>query len=270
MTLEIVYKNTDELIPYVNNSRTHTDEQVTQLASSIKEFGFNNPVLLDGENGIIAGHGRVMAAKKLGMDRIPCVNLSHLSETQRKAYVIADNRLALSAEWDKELLALEIADLQLQEFDIDLLGFERSEISELMGEETTESESEGGGGYSTKVDTPVYTAKGEAPEITELLNSERTRTLLNKINESKISDNEKAFLIQAASRHTVFDYHLIAEYYCHASKEMQELMEDSALVIIDIDKAIQQGYVEMSHKLESIYSDSYDGTDDDEVIEDDE
>lgn len=107
----IINRKITELIPYVNNARTHSDEQILQICSSIKEFGFTNPVLIDGENGIIAGHGRLMAAKKLGMEEVPTIELSHLSEAQRKAYILADNKLALNSGWDNELLAIEFAEL---------------------------------------------------------------------------------------------------------------------------------------------------------------
>ena len=104
--LEVIYRKTSELIPYVNNARTHSDEQVAQIAASIKEFGFNAPILLDGDNGIIAGHGRLMAAKKLGLEQVPCIELKHLSEAQKKAYILADNKLALNAGWDSQLLKI--------------------------------------------------------------------------------------------------------------------------------------------------------------------
>lgn len=121
-------KKVIELIPYVNNARTHSEEQVIQIAASIKEFGFTNPVLIDGENGIIAGHGRLMAAKKLGLEEVPTIELSHLSEAQRKAYILADNKLALNSGWDNDLLAIEFAELKLLDFDLDLTGFSSEEI----------------------------------------------------------------------------------------------------------------------------------------------
>jgi site-specific DNA-methyltransferase (adenine-specific) len=130
-TLEITYKAIKDLIPYVNNSRTHSDEQVTQVASSIKEFGFTNPILLDGESGIIAGHGRLLAAKKLGMEQVPTIELSHLTDAQKKAYVIADNKLALNAGWDNEILALELKDLADLGYDLGLTGFDPDEIEAL-------------------------------------------------------------------------------------------------------------------------------------------
>ena len=131
--MEITQRKTADLIPYVNNARTHSDEQVLQIAASIKEFGFNSPVLVDGENGIIAGHGRVMAAKKLGLDEVPTIELKHLTKTQKKAYILADNRLALNSGWDNDLLALELGELSDDGFDLDLLGFDDTELS-LIGE----------------------------------------------------------------------------------------------------------------------------------------
>jgi len=124
----------DRLIPYARNSRTHSDEQVAQIASSIREFGFTNPVLIDGNDGIIAGHGRVLGARKLGMDAVPCVRLEHLTETQKRAYIIADNKLALNAGWDEEMLALEFEELRGEDFDLSLTGFDAEELDALMGE----------------------------------------------------------------------------------------------------------------------------------------
>jgi ParB-like chromosome segregation protein Spo0J len=130
---EISQVSTKDLIPYAKNARTHTDEQVAQIAASIREFGFVNPVLLKDDNTIIAGHGRVMAARKLGLDTVPAVYLSHLTDTQARAYVIADNKLALNAGWDDELLNLELGDLADDGFDLDLTGFDVGEIEGLAG-----------------------------------------------------------------------------------------------------------------------------------------
>lgn len=133
--ITIVHKPVDKLIPYINNSRTHSEEQVAQIAASIKEFGWTNPILVDGENGIIAGHGRVLAARKLGMELVPTIELKDLTDTQRKAYIIADNKLALNAGWDDEILALELGELSELGFDIDLTGFSIGEIALLNVEE---------------------------------------------------------------------------------------------------------------------------------------
>ena len=139
--LEITYLPLDGLIPYARNSRTHNDAQVAQIAASIREFGFTNPVLIDGEGGIIAGHGRVLAARKLALDVVPTILLDGLTETQRKAYVIADNKLALNAGWDDELLALELSELGEIGFDLELTGFTQDEIDALTpGEDDGEKE----------------------------------------------------------------------------------------------------------------------------------
>ena len=126
--MKIEYKKTADLIPYARNSRTHTDAQVNQIASSIREFGFRGPVLVSGDNTIIAGHGRVLAAMKLGMDEIPTVDGSDMDDIQRRMYVIADNKIALNAGWDEEVLMLEIEDLRSLGADIELLAFDPSEI----------------------------------------------------------------------------------------------------------------------------------------------
>ena len=130
--MQIEQLKVGDLIPYVNNSRTHSDEQVMQVASSIKEFGFTNPILIDDDGGIIAGHGRLMAAKKLGLDEVPCIRLGHLSEAQRKAYVIADNQLALNSGWDLDSLRVEIERLDELDFDMGLLGFDADVITKLL------------------------------------------------------------------------------------------------------------------------------------------
>ena len=128
--IAVTYKKIEDLIPYIRNSRTHSDAQIAQIAASIREFGFRNPVLVDGENGIIAGHGRVLAARKLDLKEIPTIDGSDLTETQRKAYVIADNKIALNAGWDEELLMLEIEDLRSMGADISILAFDPSEIQQ--------------------------------------------------------------------------------------------------------------------------------------------
>jgi ParB-like chromosome segregation protein Spo0J len=132
VTMKIEQLSTDTLIPYARNTRTHSEAQVAQIAGSIREFGFTNPVLIDGENGIIAGHGRVLAAQKLNLGEVPCIRLSHLTDTQRRAYIIADNKLALNAGWDEELLGLELADLREEGFDLDLTGFDGAGIEAFL------------------------------------------------------------------------------------------------------------------------------------------
>src|SRR5277367_2182253 len=137
MSLQAVAKHIEmwlleRLIPWARNPRTHSDAQVAQIAASISEFGFNNPILVDTKAGIIAGHGRLLAARKLGLTEVPVIVLDHLSESQKRAYVIADNKLAENAGWDDEMLRVEIAALQHEDFDVSLLGFEDEELARLL------------------------------------------------------------------------------------------------------------------------------------------
>lgn len=129
--LAIKYKKTTDLIGYEKNSRTHSDAQIAQLVASLREFGFTNPILIDGKNGIIAGHGRLKAALELGYDSVPTIELSELTDEQRRAYIIADNKLALNAGWDNDLLAFELQDLKDAGFDLGLTGFSDAEIKAL-------------------------------------------------------------------------------------------------------------------------------------------
>lgn len=130
--LKIKYNPTADLIPYARNSRTHSDTQVSQIAASIKEFGFTNPILVDETGGIIAGHGRVLAARKLGMDKVPTIELAGLSETQKRAYIIADNKLALNAGWDDEMLKVEFQELQDAGYELELTGFNAEELANFL------------------------------------------------------------------------------------------------------------------------------------------
>lgn len=138
MSLEITEFKPADLLAYDKNSRTHSAEQIEQICNSINEFGFTNPVLIDEDKNIIAGHGRIMAATKLKLKTVPCIILEGLSETQKKAYIIADNKLALNAGWDDELLAAELQELSDLDFDMDLIGFDEEELNELMGLEHVE------------------------------------------------------------------------------------------------------------------------------------
>ena len=135
---KLEWRSLSSLIPYARNSRTHSDEQIAQIAASIKEFGWTNPILVDGDNGIIAGHGRLSAARKLGHEEVPVIELKDLTETQRKAYIIADNRLALNAGWDNEMLTIELNDLLADGFALDILGFDPKEIDALLEPEVVE------------------------------------------------------------------------------------------------------------------------------------
>ena len=134
-TTELQLVPVSRLVPYVNNARTHSPEQITKLRSSLREFGFINPVIIDRDYGVIAGHGRILAAKEEGITEVPCVFADHLTEAQKKAYIIADNRMAMDAGWDEELLRVEIEALQAADFDPLLTGFDEKELADLFGED---------------------------------------------------------------------------------------------------------------------------------------
>jgi ParB family transcriptional regulator, chromosome partitioning protein len=131
-SLKIQYLSIDELVPYATNPRTHSEEQISQIAASIREFGFTNPILIDANQGVIAGHGRLAAAKELGLETIPCIDLSHLSDEQKRAYIIADNKLALNGGWNDELLRLELTDLKELGANLELTGFDAMELADIM------------------------------------------------------------------------------------------------------------------------------------------
>ena len=149
----------DRLIPYINNARTHSKEQVTRLASSIKEFGFINPVITDGEHGILAGHGRIMAAKQLGIKQVPCISAAYLTEAQKKAYILADNRLPMDAGWDNDLLKIEIESLQAEGFDVGITGFDEKEIADLFAADNEAQED--GFDVDEELSKPCFSKAGD-------------------------------------------------------------------------------------------------------------
>lgn len=239
--INIEYLSIDELIPYENNPRIN-DDAVEKVAESIKQFGFKVPIIVDEANIIIAGHTRLKSAKLLGLDEVPVIRAKDLSEEKVKAFRLADNKVAEYSEWDYEKLEQELNEI----LDIDMADFGFDELLEELEEESEESL------YTMKVETPIYEIKGEEPSISELVDASKTEELIARINSADIPEDVREFLIQASYRHLKFDYGKIAEYYAHADEEVQELMEDSALVIIDFNKAIEEGYVTVSSKIEAL------------------
>lgn len=246
-----------DLIPYARNSRTHSDVQVNKIASSIKEFGFLSPVLIDKDNGIIAGHGRVMAAQKLGLKEVPVLQISHLSDTQKRAYIIADNRLALDAGWDEEMLRVEFAELADNGFNLELTGFDDQDFADIgldefgSGEPVLDDEK-----YTAKIETPIYEIKGDKPAILEICDTSKTDSMIQDIKAAKLPQDVEVFLVAAAHRHTVLNYEKIAEFYAHQPENIKQLMRDSALVIIDYGAAIERGYVKLTKEMQQLSEES--------------
>lgn len=240
-----------KLVPYARNSRTHSDAQVAQIAASIKEWGWTTPVLVDEDGSIIAGHGRTLAAQRLKMTQVPVMVAKGWSDTKKRAYIIADNKLAMNAGWDAEMLKIELGTLDAAGFNLELTGFTGDDLTQAMfGDLATEGEAdEMSENYSRKIEAPIYTPKGDKPRVSSLYDETKATELKLEIAEADLPADVRKFLIAAADRHTAFDFRNIAEFYAHSDPATQDLMERSALVIIDYDKAIEYGFVELSQAM---------------------
>lgn len=249
--ISIRYLDRSKLKPFERNVMIHSDAQVAQIAASIEEFGWTNPVLVDEQQEIIAGHGRIAAAERLGIDEVPVIVLAGLSDEQKRAYRLADNKIPLNAGWDDELLKLEFAELLDSGFDISLTGFSKLEIDDLLGEADSTSEGDEER-YTAKIDSPVYEPSESEPEVSELYDEEKTLRLVNDIRSASLPADLEKFLLAAAERHTVFNFNKIADYYAHAPDNIQALFEASALVIVDYQQAIENGFVHMTKRMVEI------------------
>jgi hypothetical protein len=234
----------DEIIPYADNAKLHPERQIEQIRSSILEFGFNDPIAIDENNVVIEGNGRLMAIKDLGFKEVDCIRIEGLTEDQKRAYILVHNQLTMNTGFDIEILNKElerIKGIDMQQFDFEInIDFD------------TDIDTGDGTQYSQKVEIPQYEPTGECPDIWELVDTAKADSFLEEINESKVSPEEKDFLIKATRRLYEFNYKKIAEYYAQATPEMQELMEHLALVIIDFDNAIAYGYAQLSAALEEM------------------
>ncbi len=223
ITRVLVTRPIADIKPYPDNPRRN-DGAVADVAESIRQCGYCAPIIVDEENVILAGHTRLKALKKLGWEEIPVLVLTGLDEAQKRKYRLLDNKTGEIAEWEKDLLKDELEGLDFEGYDF---GFEpESELTQ----------------YTQKITTPQYEITGECPDIKELLDSRKADDLIADAETADVTEDERALLVAAARRHTVFNYAKIAEYYAHASPAMQREMEKSALVIIDADDAIARGY----------------------------
>lgn len=230
--LKIEYLPLDELTPYENNTKIHTPEQIEQIKNSIRDFGMNDPIAIWSEkNVIVEGHGRLMACKELGLNKVPVIRLDGLTDDQRKAYTIAHNQLTMSTGFDLEKLREELKTIDLNLGDY---GIEPADFNIDLGEVE---------------DIPHYEITGEKPDLNELVDTTKADELLAEIAKADMPEDIKGFLRMAATRHYVFNYKKIAEYYAHADKNVQELMEASALVIIDFEDAIKNGFARLSEDM---------------------
>jgi len=225
--------------PYANNPRNN-DDAVEATANSIKEFGWQQPIVVDTDGMIIVGHTRLKAAKKLKLKQVPVTVAENLTEEQAKAYRLADNKTGDLAEWENDLLQQELAGISM---DMIPFGFD----AEAAAEEAVEDDP-----YTMKVDVPQYQITGAEPDLDMLVDKNKSEELMADIDEANVPEDIKDFLRIAATRHYKFNYSNIAEYYAHADKDVQKLFEDSALVIIDYNNAIRDGYVKLHGELADI------------------
>ena len=240
--LKIEYLPLDELVTYANNAKIHTAEQIEQIKKSIQEFSMNDPIAIWKNNEIIEGHGRLLALKELGYETVPVIRLDSLTDEQRKAYALVHNKLTMNTDFDIDLLSMELD--SIENYDMSDFGFGND--FEDVQLKTDEREK-----YTTELKLPQYEIKGLDYEVTDLYEMEKVNDLLSNIKKSNVTKKEKEFLAVCAYRHAIIDFRKCAEYYASAGEEMQALMEENALVIIDIEDAIANGFAIMSNALES-------------------
>jgi ParB-like chromosome segregation protein Spo0J len=250
--------NVAELSLDPSNVRKHSRKNLDAIKASLRKFGQQKPIVVDAKGIVLAGNGTLTAAKELGWTEIE-ITRTTLQGVEATAFAIADNRSAELAEWD-DSLADVLKSLADAGQSLDDLGFGKTDLDDLLPETPSDN-------YTQKVDAPVYTPKGEKPPIAELFDATKAEDFLSKIEASKAPDDVKSFLKKAASRHIVFDYGKIAEFYCHADKETQLLMEESALIIIDFNKAMQLGYVKFKTEIDSTFQNEQEHKSDDDDTE---
>lgn len=252
----------DKIKPYKRNAKIHNSLQLEQIKNSILEFGFTNPLIVDSDFNLIAGHGRLEALKMLNrvdfkdkpIKEVNAVIIDGLSETQKRALIIADNKIAENAIWDEELLKSELLELDDLNFDLDLLGFSEDELKTFLLNESEKNIKQNV--YTEKIVTPIYEIKGELPEIKELCDTKEYDDKIKKIEKAEIPNELKEFLKFSATRFLKFDFAKIAEFYAHQQKNIKEIFEDLLLVFIDYDKALEQGYIELTSEIEQIAKNS--------------
>jgi hypothetical protein len=242
-TIEIFLKNTSELKPYEKNARTHPKKQIELLKENIRAFGYTAPIVIDKEFNIIAGHGRLEALKQLKVEEVPCVYIDYLNEKQIKALRLADNKLQEMSEWDMDIVIPELKDL-----DEDLLNL--TGLGNILSQEERK--------YTDKIQSPVYEPSGLMPNIEDLYSDEKTIYLIEKIEKLKIDERTKKFLINAAHRFTVFNFEEIANFYAH-NEDIKEIMEEMALVVVDFNSAVENGFVVLEDSLIKIMHEEENG-----------
>ena len=225
----------------VSNPRTIKDDKFKKLVKSIKSFPEMlevRPIVVDDNMVVLGGNMRLKACIEAGLKEVHIIKFNNLDEDKKKEFIVKDN--IGYGEWDWEILDTDYNKDLLLEWGLDFVDDKDSDDV-----------------YTRKIETPIYEPKNKKPDISELFNDDKVMELVKEINESNISENEKMFLIKAACRHNIFDYSKIADYYAHSDKDVQNLMEKSALVIIDFDKAIANGYIKLTDEIKEMFKLDY-------------
>jgi hypothetical protein len=263
--LRIEQRHIDELQRHPQNFREHPIEQVREIAASVERNGFYRPVVIARDSVILAGHGLVLAARLLGIDEVPVVALDLDYDDPRALKVlVGDNELSRTAIDDDEAL-VELLRTISEHDDLRGTGFDDDSmlllIQQLDGESKPDAAPAKSEGYSRIVESPVYAVTGANPPVAALVDESKARELIERIDASGVPDNVKRFLRRAAARHFQFDYAAIAEFYAHADADVQDLMEQSALVIVDVDRAIELGFAKLATELRELADDASDDDD---------
>jgi hypothetical protein len=234
--------NIKDIKPNQENPRKISKGQLDKLKKSIQQFPEMlelRPLVIDENNVVLGGNMRLKALQELGVTEVPIKRVENFTEDQKREFIIKDN--IGYGEWDFDVLEINWNKELLLEWGLDFIGEEQDDEK-----------------YTRKIEAPTYSPSNEVPEINSLVDVKKKQDMITKIQNANITQEEKLFLSTASNRHIVFDYSKIADYYSHASKEMQGLMEESALIIIDYNKAIENGYVKLSKNLAELYSQDHD------------
>lgn len=240
----------DSLIPNPKNPNTHPKTQIKLLSKIIKNQGWRQAITVSNQSGfIVKGHGRLESAKLLGVTEVPVDFQNYPNQASEYADMMADNKLAELSDVDMALVNDLINDESFADFDVTLTGFDKIKIDDI--DEGDDDK------YTKKIEAPTYEPTNEKPKSEALIDLSVTERLLKEIQDADISEEDKKFLTLASHRHTKFHYNTIADYYAHATPQVQDLMEKSALVIIDFDKAIANGFVRLGEKIKEQYDEEY-------------
>lgn len=237
-----IWMSPDDLIPYANNAKVHPQEQIDRLANGIKAFGWTQNIVIDRNNVVVIGHGRLLAAKQLHLDKVPCVMRDDLTDEEINACRLEDNKTNESP-WDFSKLEEELASLAIAGIDMSQFGFD------------TDEDAPSDPVYTGKTNIPQYEPEDEDVPLADLVEKDKMLSLLADIEASTVSEEEKYFLRLSAQRHLAFNYKKIANYYAKATPEMQSLMEKSALVIIDYNDAIANGFTTLNSSIKEMFED---------------